>query len=274
MSKEVMNDKTAPLRALPILGLEPADGFSYGWRTRMTAPSILIVEDDPALRLLTARALRDYGYDVATAATGAEMGVMLEAAKVDLIVLDIMLPGTNGIELLRRLRKESEVPVIFVSARGSEEDRVLGLELGADDYLPKPFGTRELAARVAAVLRRRGAVEPEADKGGDYSFSGHSLSLARRELRAQDGALVDLTGAEFDLLVTFLEQPQRVIARHRLIELSRMRMGDSSDRSIDVLVSRLRRKLEPDPQSPAFIKTVYGAGYLFLATVAWSGEPD
>lgn len=233
----------------------------------MTAPSILIVEDDPALRLLTARALRDYGYDVATAATGAEMGVMLEAAKVDLIVLDIMLPGTNGIELLRRLRKESEVPVIFVSARGSEEDRVLGLELGADDYLPKPFGTRELAARVAAVLRRHdrsgGAVESEQDKGGDYSFSGHRLSLARRELRAQDGALVDLTGAEFDLLVTFLEQPQRVIARHRLIELSRMRMGDSSDRSIDVLVSRLRRKLGDS----APIATVRGVGYMFTSQV-------
>ena len=247
------------------LGLEHEGAFFYGWPPDMTAPSILIVEDDPALRLLTARALRDYGYDVATAATGAEMGVMLETARVDLIVLDIMLPGTNGIELLRRLRKDSETPVIFVSARGSEEDRVLGLELGADDYLPKPFGTRELAARVAAVLRRRGtgAAEPDQDKGGDYSFSGHRLSLARRELRAQDGALVDLTGAEFDLLVTFLEQPQRVIARHRLIELSRMRMGDSSDRSIDVLVSRLRRKLGDS----APIATVRGVGYMFTSQV-------
>ncbi len=262
MSKEVMNDSSRYNRQGWVwrrLALCPMAGV-------MSSPSILIVEDDPALRLLTARALRDYGYDVNTAATGAEMWVMLEGGKPDLIVLDIMLPGTNGIELLRRLRRENDTPVIFVSARGSEEDRVLGLELGADDYLPKPFGTRELAARVAAVLRRHGAglAEPEGSaNSGDYSFAGHHLSLARRELRADDGTLVDLTGAEFDLLVTFLEQPQRVIARHRLIELSRMRMVDSSDRSIDVLVSRLRRKLGES----APIATVRGVGYMFTAEV-------
>ncbi|HZV09693.1 MAG TPA: response regulator transcription factor, partial [Novosphingobium sp.] len=205
-------------------------------------PSLLVVEDDPALRMLIVRALREHGYGLRAAATGAEMWAMLESAPADLIVLDIMLPGTSGIDLLRRLRRESETPVIFISARGSEEDRVLGLELGADDYLPKPFGTRELAARVGAVIRRHAGPAP-VRAGGDYLFDGWRLSRARHELRGPDGTLVDLTGAEFDLLSIFLDQPQRVIARQRLIELSRMRLADSSDRSIDVLVSRLRRKL-------------------------------
>ncbi|EGD60790.1 two component transcriptional regulator [Novosphingobium nitrogenifigens DSM 19370] len=232
----------------------------------MTTHSILFVEDDPALRLLTARALRDYGYDVRTAATGAEMWAMLETQPADLIVLDIMLPGGNGLELLRRLRKQSEVPVIFVSARGSEEDRVLGLELGADDYLPKPFGTRELAARIAAVFRRGSAAGGAVGAShGDFLFEGWTLSPARHELRASDGTLVDLTGAEFELLTTFVEQPQRVVARHRLLELSRMRLGDSSDRSIDVLVSRLRRKL--DCGDGRLIVTVRGVGYMFTAPV-------
>jgi two-component system OmpR family response regulator len=192
---------------------------------------------------------------------------MLEGAPADLIVLDIMLPGTSGIELLRRLRKDSETPVIFISARGSEEDRVLGLELGADDYLPKPFGTRELPARIGAVMRR-GMSAGGKDHGGgqSYHFDGWHLSLAKRELRSPEGTLIDLTGAEFELLTTFLEQPQRVIARHRLIELSRMRMGDASDRSIDVLVSRLRRKLDGAGQG-APLATVRGVGYMLTATV-------
>jgi DNA-binding response OmpR family regulator len=216
-----------------------------------SAPSILLVEDDTALRVLTARALKAHGYDVRTACSGAEMWVALEAAPADLLVLDIMLPGTNGIDLFRRIRKTSEVPIIFVSARGSEEDRVLGLELGADDYLAKPFGTRELIARIGAVLRRGGngtggdTATGERDLGRrrDVEFEGWNLSMARHELTGPDGTIIDLTGAEFDLLCTFVSQPQRVIGRQRLIELSRTRIGDSSDRSIDVLVSRLRRKL-------------------------------
>ncbi|NOW46762.1 DNA-binding response OmpR family regulator [Novosphingobium sp. SG751A] len=233
----------------------------------MTAKSILLVEDDPALRLLTARALRANGYDVRTASTGAEMWVMLDSAPADLIVLDIMLPGTTGIELFRRLRKESDTPVIFVSARGSEEDRVLGLELGADDYLAKPFSTRELIARIGAVLRRGGSDEERTPAQKMLTFDGWSLSLSRHELRSPEGALVDLTGAEFDLLATFLGQPQRVIGRQRLIELSRTRLSDSSDRSIDVLVSRLRRKLS-NPNGQAPIATVRGIGYMFTAEVA------
>jgi two-component system OmpR family response regulator len=232
----------------------------------LSAPSIILVEDDPALRTLTARALAAHGYDVRTATTGAEMWVLLEGAPADLIVLDIMLPGTSGIDLFRKLRRESDIPVIFVSARGSEEDRVLGLELGADDYLAKPFGTRELLARIGAVLRRGRAENETQGSGREFAFDGWTLSLARHELRSQSGMLVDLTGAEFDLLATFICQPQRVISRQRLIELSRMRLGDSSDRSIDVLVSRLRRKLT-DAQGEAPIITVRGVGYMFTAQV-------
>lgn len=240
--------------------------------TMTTPPSILLVEDDGALRTLTARALRQSGFNVLTAATGAEMWVTLREATVNLVVLDIMLPGTSGFDLFRKLRRESDVPIIFVSARGSEEDRVLGLELGADDYLAKPFSTRELAARVSAVLRRGGGLdsssEPMAEtRSADaVHFEGWQVSMARRELRSPSGAIVDLTGAEFDLLSTFLGYPQRVLGRERLMELSRSRIGDSSDRSIDVLVSRLRRKLQAEGcESP--IVTVRGVGYMFKAEV-------
>lgn len=235
--------------------------------------TILLVEDDGALRTLTARALRQSGFNVLTAATGAEMWVTLRDTPVNLIVLDVMLPGTSGFDLFRRLRRESDVPLIFISARGSEEDRVLGLELGADDYLAKPFSTRELAARVSAVLRRGGTLgESTSDAGRDARagdaivFDGWHLSQARRELRSADGTIVDLTGAEFDLLSTFLGYPQRVLGRERLMELSRSRIGDSSDRSIDVLVSRLRRKLQTESgESP--IVTVRGVGYMFRSDV-------
>jgi len=235
----------------------------------MSAKSILLVEDDPALRMLIARALRASGYDVQTACTGAEMWVMLGNAPADLIVLDIMLPGTTGIDLFRRLRREGDTPVIFISARGSEEDRVLGLELGADDYLAKPFSTRELVARIGAVLRRGGGESEKAGGRHELSFGGWTVSVARHELRSPEGTLVDLTGAEFDLLMTFANQPQRVIGRQRLIELSRTRLSDSSDRSIDVLVSRLRRKLA-DSGDNAPIATVRGIGYMFTAEVTRS----
>lgn len=239
----------------------------------MTAPNILLVEDDVSLRMLTARALRENGYAVRTAATGAEMWVMLEAEPADLVVLDIMLPGASGIELFRKLRRQSDVPIIFASARGSEEDRVLGLELGADDYLAKPYSARELIARIGAVLRRGGGGESQSDGGtkgeertSEVHFDGWTLSLSRRELRSPSGAMVDLTGAEFDLLATFVGHRQRVLGRERLIELSRTRLGDSSDRSIDVLVSRLRRKLSAGGGEPPIV-TVRGVGYMFKAEV-------
>lgn len=236
----------------------------------MSAPNIILVEDDPPLRMLTARALQENGYGVRPVATAAEMWVAFENGPVDLFLLDIMLPGTNGIDLCRQIRRKSDVPVIFISAKGSEQDRVLGLELGADDYLPKPFSTRELIARVRAVLRRGGL---ERMAGGEREteahFDGWTINFPRRQLTAPSGAIVELTGAEFDLLASFVGQPQRVIARERLVELSRTRLGDSSDRSIDVLVSRLRRKLSAAGHQPP-IGTVRGIGYIFNAEVTRS----
>jgi len=235
----------------------------------MTAQTIVLVEDDPTLRMLTARLLQENGYAVRTAATAPEMWIALEGVAVDMIVLDLMLPGTNGIDLCRQIRRTSDIPIIFISARGSDEDRVLGLELGADDYLAKPFNTRELIARIRAVLRR--GPMSDTDGGGgrksEIRFDGWIVSLSRRELRSPTGAIVDLTGAEFDLLGTFIDQPQRVIGRERLIELSRTRVGDSSDRSIDVLVSRLRRKLTAAGGKPPIV-TVRGVGYMFNAPVS------
>ncbi len=234
----------------------------------MTAPSIVIVEDDPPLRMLTARALQEHGYLVRPASSAAEMWVAFEGGPVDLVLLDIMLPGTDGIDLCRQIRRKSDVPIIFISARGSEADRVIGLELGADDYLAKPFGTRELIARIRAVLRRVGSERQPGDfRETEAHFDGWSVNFPRRELRSPGGAVVELTGAEFDLLGSFLSHPQRVIARERLIELSRTRLGDSSDRSIDVLVSRLRRKLASGT-NPAPITTVRGIGYMFNAEVS------
>jgi two-component system OmpR family response regulator len=232
-----------------------------------TAPTIVLVEDDPALRTLTTRALQEHGYTVRPAASAPEMWLAMDAGPVDLVLLDIMLPGTDGIELCRRLRQKSNVPIIFISARASETDRVVGLELGADDYLAKPFGTRELTARIRAVLRRTEAPRDTQDREeGVRRFDGWTVSLPRRELQAPSGAVVDLTGAEFDLLVSLLDHAGRVIARERLIELSRTRMGDSTDRSVDVLVSRLRRKLTTEGSAPPIV-TVRGVGYMFNTTV-------
>lgn len=230
-------------------------------------PSILLVEDDPPLRTLTARALQEHGYRVRPVATAPEMWAAFDASPVDLIILDIMLPGTSGIDLCRMLRERSRVPIIFISAKASETDRVIGLELGADDYLAKPFGTRELIARVRAVLRRGGAEpSPSHQVQGRLQFDGWTVSLPRRELKSPGGAIVELTGAEFDLLVSLCDNAGRVIARERLIELSRMRLGDSSDRSVDVLISRLRRKLS-DAHGKAPIVTVRGVGYMLNTAV-------
>jgi len=233
----------------------------------VTASTVLLVEDDPPLRMLTARALQENGYICRPASSAPEMWIAFGSGTIDLVLLDVMLPGTSGIELCRQIRQRSDVPIIFISAKGTETDRVIGLEIGADDYLPKPFSTRELIARVRAVLRRGGI-----DRQGGISrqneahFDGWSVNFPRRELKSPTGALVDLTGAEFDLLSSFLSNPQRVIARERLIELSRNRLGDSSDRSIDVLVSRLRRKLQGAGQH-APITTVRGVGYMLNAEV-------
>jgi DNA-binding response OmpR family regulator len=187
----------------------------------MTAPTILLVEDDPALRMLTARALQENGFNVRPASAAPEMWLALDSGPVDLVLLDIMLPGTSGIDLCRSLRQKSDVPIIFMSARSSETDRVVGLELGADDYIAKPFGVRELVARVRAVLRRP-ALDRRSGEGdhGMLRFEGWTVNLPRRELTSPTGASVDLTGAEFDLLVALADHAQRVIARYHLDALS------------------------------------------------------
>lgn len=229
---------------------------------------VLLVEDDDGLRILVTRALRDSGYRVTGCRSGAEMWRLLPQGGVDLILLDVMLPGASGLDLLRALRVRSTVPVIIVSARGEEADRVLGLELGADDYIAKPFGRPELLARVRAVLRRS-VLAPAASPGSGeaLAFAGWRLDLRSRALVDPDGAGVDLSGAEYDLLLVFLDHPGRVLGREQILELSRARLGSPSDRSVDTLVSRLRRKLDPPEGEPPVIKTVRGTGYMLAAKV-------
>ena len=231
---------------------------------------VLIVDDDGQIRQLAAKFLRANGLRVSQARDGVEMHEMLRSATIDLIVLDVMLPGRNGLELCKDLRVTSTVPVIMLTAKGDETDKIVGLEVGADDYVAKPFNPRELLARIKAVLRRTAASASaktgRAQRG--FMFDGWSVDLLRRELTNPDGVMVDLSGGEFDLLLAFLEAPNRILSRDHLLDAARNRMSGSFDRSIDVLVSRLRRKIEQGfAQSPDTIKTVRGAGYLFLPKV-------
>lgn len=229
---------------------------------------ILIVEDDPALRLLVSRTLRDHGYEVVGVGTGAEMRTAMEGTDFQLVVLDVMLPGTSGLDLCRWLRTHSQVPIIIISARGQETDRIVGLELGADDYLAKPFGPAELVARVRALLRRaQGQVTAPAPPRRIIIFDGWTVDQGRRELRSPEGSVVTISGAEYDLLLTMLDSAGRVVSREYLLEQSRERMMGASDRSIDVLVSRLRSKLGAYPSGKDLIKTVRGAGYMLAAEV-------
>jgi len=232
-------------------------------------PVVLVVEDDPGLRTLLMRTLRENGFHVLSAGSGPEMLRCLEGAHVDMILLDVMLPGANGFDLCRAVRQTSAVPIIIVSARGDEADRLVGLELGADDYVPKPFSAKELIARIRATLRRtRGQVGPAArPTRAQIAFAGWIVDPAARELVSPEGVSVELSGAEFDLLLALLSHPQRVIGRERLLELSRARLADASDRSIDVLVSRLRRKLSGAGDGNAIIRTVRGVGYMLAHPV-------
>ncbi len=233
-------------------------------------PHILVVEDDTGTRTLLTRFLGENGFRATGARNGSEMWEALEGIAVELILLDVMLPGASGLDLCRAIRRTSAVPIIMVTARGAETDRVLGLELGADDYVPKPFSRAELLARIRAVLRRgKGVVEEQS--GGRtrlLRFASWVLDTARHELKAPDGAVVEISGAEYAVLLAFLEHPQRVMARDRILELSRNRIGEVFDRSVDVLVSRLRRKLGAPEEASELIKTVRGAGYLFAADVS------
>ncbi len=234
---------------------------------------ILVVEDDAEMRVLMVRVLRQNGYRVTGVRDGREMWETLNHAAVDLILLDVMLPGTSGLDLTRALRGKTQVPIIMVTARGDEADRVLGLELGADDYIAKPFSRPELLARIRAVLRRSqisGDTRAGGALGDHILFAGWRLDTRRRELIAPDGSAIDISGGEYDILLAFCEHPQRVLSRNQLLDLARGRMSDSEDRAVDVMVSRLRRKLEPSEDSPSIVKTVRGVGYLFQPTVTRS----
>lgn len=228
---------------------------------------VLVVDDDEEIGHLLGGFLHKHAYRVTTALNGSEMWKALASDRIDLIILDVMLPGEDGLTLCRKLRETSEVPIIMLTAMGDETDRIIGLEFGADDYLPKPFSPRELLARAKAVLRRASAVPTKGAISKAIKFAGWRLDLVRRELVSPEGAITDLTGGEYDLLVAFVEHPQRVLSRDQLLDLARGRAASSFDRSIDVQVSRLRRKLEGDPHRQSIIKTVRGAGYFFVPKV-------
>jgi two-component system OmpR family response regulator len=232
------------------------------------AAHILVVDDDAGIRHVIRDYLEEHGYNVETAASAKELDLHLGRAKPDLIVLDVMMPGEDGLAVCRRLSAEPGPAIIMLSALGEDADRIIGLELGADDYLPKPCNPRELLARVRAVLRRRGEA---ADKPGvECQFAGWKLDLVRRELRSPSGVVVGLTSGEFMLLRALLEKPMRILTRDELLDVARGPDADAFDRAIDVQVSRLRRKLEDGGGGQsALIRTIRNEGYMFDAPVVW-----
>ncbi|HTY48557.1 MAG TPA: response regulator [Steroidobacteraceae bacterium] len=236
------------------------------------SPHILLVEDDPDIRSLVADFLEHNGYRVSPARDGREMERLLAVSRIDLMILDIMLPKEDGLSLCRRVRSGSDVPIIMLTARGSEVERVVGLEMGADDYLTKPFSTNELLARIRALLRRAQALAraPRAPSRSLLRFGGWKLDLGARRLTSADGAQVPLTGGEYELLVAFCEHPNRVLTREQLLDLTRGRGPTLFDRSIDIQVSRLRRKIEENPKIPLLIQTVRAGGYIFTPEVVAS----
>jgi two-component system OmpR family response regulator len=232
---------------------------------------ILVVDDDAQIRQLAAKLLREHGFRVSMARDGREMWHALEHASVDIVILDIMLPGGNGLDLCREIRSRSDLPVIMLTALGSDTDRIVGLEIGADDYLVKPFNPRELLARINAVLRRSrsSASEAAAVKGDRLVFEGWTLDTRRRELTNPGGVIVDLSTGEYDLLLTFLEFPQRVLTRDQLMDSAKHRAATGFDRAIDIQVSRLRKKLDvADESGQTMIKTIRGTGYMFTPSVS------
>jgi two-component system OmpR family response regulator len=231
---------------------------------------VLVVDDDPAMRGMIADYLAGHNLRVSSAADGRGMTDVLTGGDVDLVILDLKLGKEDGLDLVRRLRGNSPVPIIVITGhRRDEVDRIIGLELGADDYLVKPFGLRELLARLRAVLRRSVSTPNMAkeDKRTRYRFAGWELSMRTRRLTSPGGDVLPLTKGEFSLLAAFLQSPQRVLSREALLAASRVHGAEVFDRSIDVQILRLRRKLESDPSLPALIKTERGVGYIFTAAV-------
>jgi two-component system OmpR family response regulator len=234
-----------------------------------TPDHVLVVDDDRELRSLLAEYLQKQGYRVTAVADGKGMRAAINAARPDVIVLDVMLPGEDGFALCREVRARSQTPIIMLTARGEETDRVVGLELGADDYVPKPYSPRELVARIRSVLRRARSLPDnlQPDPHTQFRFAGWALDAATRNLTSPQGVVVALSGTEFRLLRVFLDHPNSVLTRDQLIELMLARDAGPYDRAIDVQVSRLRQRLGEGAREPAIIKTVRGQGYVLAARV-------
>jgi two-component system, OmpR family, response regulator len=235
-----------------------------------TADHILVVDDDTEIRALLQEYLSQQGFRVTAVRDGRDMEQAMEDVRFDLVVLDLMLPGEDGVSLCRKLRTRSTLPVIMLTARGEEADRIAGLETGADDYLPKPFNPRELLARIKSVLRRARTLPAELtpDEVREFRFGGWRLATPTRQLLSPDGVVVPLSGAEYRLLCIFLQHPNVVLNREQLTEMLRGReLAMPFDRSIDVQVSRLRQRLRDDGHEPGFIRSVRGEGYVFAQTV-------
>jgi len=233
-------------------------------------PHVLALDDDPAVRRLVAEYLGDNDIRVTTVSSGAELVAAMGREVVDAVILDLRLQGEDGMQIARRLREQSAIPILMLTGRAEEADRVMGLELGADDYLTKPFSPRELLARMRALLRRAKAQAGLTDaiaKVRAYRFAGWELNIGLRKLKSPKGAPVELTNGEFRILAAFLAAPQRILSRDQLLELSRVHNAEVYDRAIDIQILRLRRKIEPDPAKPQFIKTERGAGYVFSVPV-------
>ena len=230
---------------------------------------ILVVDDDPEIRQLLKTYLEKNGFLVSMAAEGTGMWAALEQARIDLIVLDLMLPGVDGMELCRTLRASSRIPVIMLTARGDEMDRILGLEMGADDYLAKPFSARELLARIKVVLRRVRdlPIDPMADAPDQLVFSNWLLDSRTQNLKSPDGVVIPLSNAEYRLLHVLLTHPNRALTRDQLLDLTQGRDSGPFDRSIDVLIGRLRKRLGDDAKQPTLIKTLRGRGYMLASKV-------
>jgi len=234
------------------------------------AAHVLAVDDDPSVRQMIVDYLGDNEMRVTAVASGREIADVMARETIDLLVLDLRLPGEDGMQIARRLREDSGLPIIMLTGLKDEADRVMGLELGADDYLTKPFSPRELLARIRALLRRARAQETVADglqKIRAYRFAGWELNVRLRRLMRASGDIVVLTNTEFNLLAAFLAAPSRVLSRDQLLGLSRLHNDEVYDRSIDVQVGRLRKKIQPDDTQPPLIKTERGAGYVFTAAV-------
>ncbi len=238
-----------------------------------TPDHILVVDDDTEIRNLLHEYLQKQGYRVTAVADGKGLRSAVAVSHPDLIILDLMLPGEDGLTLCRELRAKSEIPIIMLTARGDETDRIVGLELGADDYVAKPFSPRELLARIKSVLRRARAL-PEnlkTEESGLFRFAGWTLDGGTRNLTSPQGVVVALSGTDFRLLKIFVDHPNRVLTRDQLIDLMLSRDAGPYDRAIDVQVSRLRQRLGEDAKEPAIIKTVRGQGYVFASHVEAGG---